>query len=54
MSTNKIYKGTATKNGRCYYFRKSKNNKQYTFKKYKTREECEKALSMFILKKIIL
>ena len=50
MSANKIYKGTPTKDGRCYYFRKSKNNKQYTSKKYKTREECEKALSMFILK----
>ena len=50
MSANKIYKGSATKDGRCYYFRKSKNNKQYTSKKYKTREECEKALSLFVLK----
>lgn len=50
MKANKIYKGTPTKDGRCYYFRKSKNNKQYTSKKYKTREECEKALSMFVLK----
>lgn len=47
---NKIYKGTPTKDGRCYYFRKSKNNRQYTSKKYATPEECEKALSMFILK----
>lgn len=50
MSMNKIYKGTPTKDGRCYYFRKSKHNKQYTSKKYKTREECEKALSIFVLK----
>lgn len=47
---NKIYKGKPTKDGRCYYFRKSKNNKQYTSKKYLTHEECETALSLFILK----
>ena len=45
-----IFKGKPTKDGRCYYFRKSKNNKQYTSRKYKTREECQKALSMFVLK----
>ena len=50
MRGNKIYKGIPTKDGRCYYFRKSKNNRQYTSKKYMTKEECEKALSMFILK----
>lgn len=45
-----IYKGTPTKDGRTYYFRKSKNGNQYTSKKYLTREECEKAESKFILK----
>ena len=45
-----IYKGTPTKDGRCYYFRKSKNGEQYTSKKYLTKEECEKAESKFILK----
>ena len=45
-----IYKGSPTKDGRTYYFRKSKNGKQYTSKKYLTREECEKAESKFILK----
>lgn len=45
-----IFKGKPTKDGRCYYFRKSKGNKQYTSRKYKTREECQKALSMFVLK----
>lgn len=50
MRGNKIYKGIPTKDGRCYYFRKSKNNRQYTSKKYMTKEECEKALSIFILK----
>ena len=45
-----IHKGKPTKDGRCYYFRKSKNNKQYTSKKYLTRQECEDALSAFILK----
>lgn len=46
----KIFKGKPTKDGRCYYFRKSKNNVQYTSKKYSTRKECEDALSAFILK----
>lgn len=50
MKTNYIYKGSPTRDGRCYYFRKSKNNNQYTSKKYSTKEECEKALSLFILK----
>ena len=45
-----VYKGTPTKDGRCYYFRKSKNGKQFTSKKYLTKEECEKAESKFILK----
>jgi len=45
-----IYKGSPTKDGRCYYFRKSKNGEQYTSKKYLTKEECEKAESKFILK----
>lgn len=45
-----IYKGTPTKDGRCYYFRKSKNGEQYTSKKYLTKEECQKAESKFILK----
>ena len=27
-----IYKGTPTKDGRCYYFRKIKNGEQYTSK----------------------
>ena len=45
-----IYKGKMTKDGRCYYFRKSKNNKQITSKKYATKKECEDALSEFILK----
>lgn len=45
-----IYKGSPTKDGRCYYFRKSKNGKQYTSKKFMTKEECSKAESKFILK----
>lgn len=45
-----IHKGKPTKDGRCYYFRKSKNNKQYTSKKYLTKKECEDALSSFVLK----
>lgn len=45
-----IFKGKPTKDGRCYYFRKSKNNKQYTSKKYYSKKECEDALSAFILK----
>jgi integrase len=45
-----VYKGSPTKDGRCYYFRKSKNGKQFTSKKYLTKEECEKAESKFILK----
>ena len=44
-----IFKGTPTKDGRCYYFRKSKNGKQYNSKKYLTKEECSKAESKFIL-----
>ena len=43
-----IYKGIPTKDGRCYYFRKSKNGEQYTSKKYLTKEECQKAESKFI------
>ena len=45
-----IYKGTPTKDGRCWYFRKSKNGTQYNSKKYLTKEECAKAESKFILK----
>ena len=45
-----VYKGSPTKDGRCYYFRKNKNGKQYTSKKYLTKEECQKAESKFILK----
>lgn len=45
-----IYKGTPTKDGRCWYFRKQKDNKRYTSKKYLTKEECSKAESKFILK----
>jgi integrase len=45
-----IYKGTPTKDGRCWYFRKSKNGIQYNSKKYLTKEECLKAESKFILK----
>ena len=45
-----IFKGTPTKDGRMYYFRKSKNGEQYNSKKYLTKEECEKAESKFILK----
>lgn len=45
-----VYKGSPTKDGRIWYFRKSKNGKQYTSKKYLTKEECEKAESKFILK----
>ena len=46
-----IFKGTPTKDGRCWYFRKSKNGVQYNSKKYLTKEECLKAESKFILKK---
>lgn len=45
-----IFKGTPTKDGRCWYFRKSKNGKQYNSKKFLTKEECSKAESKFILK----
>ena len=45
-----VYKGTPTKDGRQWYFRKSKNGKQYNSKKYLTKEECLKAESKFILK----
>lgn len=45
-----IYKGTPTKDGRCWYFRKSKNGVQYNSKKFLTKEECLKAESKFILK----
>ena len=45
-----IYKGTPTKDGRCWYFRKSKNGVQYNSKKFMTKEECSKAESKFILK----
>lgn len=45
-----IFKGTPTKDGRCWYFRKSKNGVQYNSKKYMTKEECSKAESKFILK----
>lgn len=46
-----IYKlDKPTKDGRLYYFRKSKNGKQYESKAYKTKEECAKAESLFILK----
>jgi hypothetical protein len=45
-----IFKGTPTKDGRCWYFRKSKNGVQYNSKKFLTKEECSKAESKFILK----
>ena len=45
-----IYKGTPTKDGRMWYFRKQSNNRRYTSKKYLTKEECLKAESKFILK----
>lgn len=45
-----IYKGSPTKDGRCYYFRKQKDGRRYTSQKYLTKEECEKAESKFILK----
>jgi integrase len=45
-----VYKGTPTKDGRIWYFRKSKNGKQYNSKKYLTKDECLKAESKFILK----
>lgn len=45
-----IYKGTPTKDGRQWYFRKSKNGVQFNSKKYLTKEECLKAESKFILK----
>lgn len=45
-----IHKGTPTKDGRQWYFRKSKNGVQYNSKKYLTKEECLKAESKFILK----
>lgn len=44
-----IYKGTPTKDGRMYYFRKSINGKQTKSKAYKTKEEAEKAEAIFIL-----
>lgn len=45
-----IFKGTPTKDGRQWYFRKSKNGVQYNSKKFMTKEECSKAESKFILK----
>ena len=45
-----IHKGSPTKDGRCYYFTKFKNGINHTSKKYKTKEECSKAESKFILK----
>lgn len=45
-----IFKGSLTKDGRQWYFRKYKNGKQYNSKKYFTKEECAKAESKFILK----
>jgi integrase len=45
-----VYKGTPTKDGRMWYFRRSKNGIQYNSKKYLTKEECLKAESKFILK----
>lgn len=45
-----IFKGSLTKDGRQWYFRKYKNGKQYNSKKFFTKEECAKAESKFILK----
>ena len=45
-----IHKGSPTKDGRTYYFKKYKDGRDYTSKKYLTKEECEKAESKFILK----
>lgn len=45
-----IHKGSATKDGRCWYFTKYKNGVNHTSKKYLTKEECAKAESKFILK----
>ena len=45
-----VHKGKPTKDGRCWYFTKYKNGINHTSKKYLTKEECQKAESMFILK----
>lgn len=45
-----LYEGEPTLDNRKYFFRKSKNGEQYTSKKYLTKDECEKAKALFILK----